>query len=83
MRKNRGESLALYSWSRIQEETKIHLPQFTVHTDDRWFNLPEQFRPERFRADRNDQRPDFAYFPFGGGPLQCMGISPVGCLRTL
>ncbi|MFC7135340.1 MULTISPECIES: cytochrome P450 [Salinibaculum] len=59
---------------RIQEGTKILLPQFTVHTDDRWFDDPEQFRPERFRADRSDQRPDFAYFPFGGGPHQCIGM---------
>jgi cytochrome P450 len=59
---------------RIPEGTKVLLPQFTVHADDRWFDAPDQFRPERFTAERSDERPDFAYFPFGGGPHQCIGM---------
>ncbi len=59
---------------RIPEGTKVLLPQFTVHTDDRWFDAPDQFRPERFTAEQSDERPDFAYFPFGGGPHQCIGM---------
>jgi cytochrome P450 len=58
----------------IPEGTKILLPQFTVHGDDRWFDAPDQFRPERFTAERSDERPDFSYFPFGGGPHQCIGM---------
>jgi cytochrome P450 len=58
----------------IPEGTKILLPQFTVHSDDRWFDAPDQFRPERFTPERSDERPDFAYFPFGGGPHQCIGM---------
>lgn len=58
----------------IPEGTKVLLPQFTVHGDDRWFDAPDQFRPERFTAERSDERPDFAYFPFGGGPHQCIGM---------
>ncbi|MBB6645401.1 cytochrome P450 [Halobellus ruber] len=59
---------------RVPEGTKLLLPQFTVHTDDRWFDAPEQFRPERFTDARSDGRPEFAYFPFGGGPHQCIGM---------
>ncbi|MFB6251973.1 MAG: cytochrome P450 [Halobellus sp.] len=59
---------------RIPAGTKILLPQFTVHTDDRWFDAPEEFRPARVRSERSDDRPDFAYFPFGGGPHQCIGM---------
>lgn len=58
----------------IPEGSKILLPQFTVHKDDRWFDAPDQFQPERFTDARSDQRPDFAYFPFGGGPHQCIGM---------
>jgi cytochrome P450 len=58
----------------IPEGTKILLSQFTVHTDNRWFDAPDQFRPERFTAGESDERPDFAYFPFGGGPHQCIGM---------
>ena len=59
---------------RVFEGTKVLLPQFTVHTDDRWFDAPDEFRPERFTPERSDQRPEFAYFPFGGGPHQCIGM---------
>lgn len=54
--------------------TKVLLPQFTVHKDERWFENPEKFRPERFSEERVADRPDFAYFPFGGGPHQCIGM---------
>jgi len=58
----------------IPEGTKVLLPQYTVHRDDRWWDAPDQFRPGRFRDDRAADRPDFAYFPFGGGPHQCIGM---------
>ena len=37
-----------------------------------WDN-PEGFDPERFLPERAKERPRYAYFPFGGGPRQCIG----------
>ena len=34
---------------------------------------PERFAPERFALDKFQDGPKFAYFPFGGGPRQCIG----------
>lgn len=31
------------------------------------------FRPERWADDRARRLPRYAYFPFGGGPRQCIG----------
>jgi len=49
------------------------MPAWVVHRDPRWFDDPEAFRPERWAADLSRRLPRFAYFPFGGGPRQCIG----------
>jgi cytochrome P450 len=49
------------------------LPAWVVHRDGRWFHEPEAFRPERWDEDRARRLPRYAYFPFGGGPRQCIG----------
>jgi cytochrome P450 len=45
--------------------------QWTIHRDERFWDDPMTFRPERFAGE--DDRPEFAYFPFGGGPRRCIG----------
>ena len=50
-------------------------PTWVVHRDRRWFEEPEAFRPERWDGDLARRLPRFAYFPFGGGPRQCIGNS--------
>ena len=50
-------------------------PYVTHRRADLWEN-PEGFDPERFRPGRgggSEGRPRFAYYPFGGGPRQCIG----------
>jgi cytochrome P450 len=51
----------------------VILPAWVVHRDRRWFEDPEAFRPERWAGDLARRLPRFAYFPFGGGPRQCIG----------
>lgn len=50
----------------------LAMPQWLVHRDPRWWDKPESFRPERFLAETD--RPEFAFFPFGGGPRHCVGM---------
>ena len=50
-------------------------PTWVVHRDRRWFEEPDAFRPERWEDDLARRLPRFAYFPFGGGPRQCIGNS--------
>lgn len=47
--------------------------QFMMHRDSRWFENPGEFLPSRWTDDFKSQMPDYAFFPFGGGPRRCIG----------
>jgi cytochrome P450 len=51
----------------------VTLPTWVLHCDERFWDDPEQFRPDRFLDGGGDDRPAYAYFPFGGGPRRCIG----------
>jgi cytochrome P450 len=63
----------------IPKGAQVMLPQFRVHRDERWYDDPDAFRPERWMAGEGEEeapaedRPRMAYFPFGGGPRICVG----------
>lgn len=85
------ESLRLYppAWSmvrmaiedaeiggyRIPAGSGVAISQYVVHRDPRFFDAPDEFRPERWEGDLAKRLPKFAYFPFGGGPRICIGNS--------
>ena len=46
---------------------------YTMHRHERYWPDPERFDPERFSPEGKQDRPRFAYFPFGGGPRVCIG----------
>jgi cytochrome P450 len=47
--------------------------QWAVHRDPRYFERPDEFRPERWEGDFQKTLPRCAYFPFGAGPRLCIG----------
>jgi cytochrome P450 len=57
----------------IPKGSGISFAQWSVHRDARWYGAPDEFRPERWEGDLLKRNPKFAYFPFGGGPRQCIG----------
>jgi cytochrome P450 len=61
---------------RLPADTFVVLPQFHVHTDDRWWDDPDRFDPARWdeTSASAEERPEYAYFPFGGGPRHCIGM---------
>jgi cytochrome P450 len=50
----------------------ILMSQYVVHRDARWWERAGEFVPERWLNEERG-RPRYAYFPFGGGPRQCIG----------
>jgi cytochrome P450 len=48
---------------------------YVMHRDGRFYSDPERFDPGRWTPEFRTALPKFAYFPFGGGPRQCIGES--------
>jgi cytochrome P450 len=57
----------------VPKGTQIFAFQWTTHRDPRFFDEPSAFKPERWADGMSEQLPKYAYFPFGGGPRQCIG----------
>ena len=58
---------------RIPRGTTVILCPWVTQRDQRWFDDPLAFRPERWAGDLARRLPRYAYFPFGGGPRMCIG----------
>jgi cytochrome P450 len=58
---------------RIPAGANVVMSQWIMHRDPRYFPDPEKFDPDRWLSDGAQKLPRFAYFPFGGGPRQCIG----------
>jgi cytochrome P450 len=48
------------------------LSPYVLQRHPAFWDHPERFDPEWFTPERAAGRPRFAYFPFGGGPRQCI-----------
>jgi len=53
----------------------VLMSQFVMHRDSRYFIDPLRFDPNRWTVEARESRPQFSYFPFGGGPRRCIGES--------
>ena len=58
---------------RVRPKTQVFMFQWAIHRDPRFFDEPEHFLPERWTVEFTNRLPKYAYFPFGGGPRQCIG----------
>jgi cytochrome P450 len=56
---------------RLPGDSGVIVPLWSIHRDDRYFDDPERFDPDRWtRRDPNEVE---AYFPFSTGPHACIG----------
>jgi len=59
----------------IPAGTDVLLSPYLLHRHPQYWKDPEAFRPERFDAEHEAERPRFAYIPFAAGPRHCIGES--------
>jgi cytochrome P450 len=76
---------SLYNIGRVAKEAyeieghtvrpgqNVIMCQWSVQRSRRHYDDPDAFVPERWETDRARNLPKFAYFPFGGGPRNCIG----------
>lgn len=57
----------------IEPGSIVGLCPYVLHRHPDFWENPEGFDPERFRPERSEKRPRYAYLPFGGGPRTCVG----------
>ncbi len=58
---------------RVPARTTVLISPYVTHRNPRYWGRPEAFDPDRFAPAHSEGRPEFAYFPFGGGPRKCIG----------
>jgi cytochrome P450 len=59
---------------KIPRGATVGISSYAMHHHPKYWDRPEAFDPDRFDAVRSAARPDYAFFPFGGGPRRCIGF---------
>lgn len=62
----------------IEKGVEVFLPIMGLQTDEKYYEEPEKFKPERFTQESSIKRP---YYPFGDGPRNCIGMR-LGKMQT-
>jgi cytochrome P450 len=57
----------------VARKSLVVMSQYVMHRDGRYYKDPLTFSPERWTTAERESRPQFSYFPFGGGPRRCIG----------
>jgi len=58
---------------QVRGGSSLYLSPYATHRLPELWPDPERFDPDRFTPEQVAARPRYAYFPFLGGPRQCIG----------
>lgn len=56
----------------VEKDTVLQIPIVGLHRDEKYWEDPKKFNPERFSDENKDNITPGAYFPFGVGPRNCI-----------
>lgn len=59
---------------RLKQGRTVLISPYITHRLGMLWDRPDEFDPDRFSGRRSAGRHRYAYFPFGGGPHQCIGM---------
>ncbi|XP_039765335.1 cytochrome P450 6B5-like [Pararge aegeria] len=58
---------------KIEKDMIVIVPIYGIHRDDKYFNKPDVFDPERFSTENISKINKLSYIPFGEGNRICIG----------
>ena len=57
----------------IGPKSIVIVSPYVMHRNAKYYPEPQRFDPERWTPEAKKARPQFSYFPFGGGSRLCIG----------
>ncbi|KAJ8936058.1 hypothetical protein NQ318_004959 [Aromia moschata] len=57
----------------IEKGVICTIPIRGIHYDEKYFENPNEFNPDRFSEDNKKTRHPYSHLPFGEGPRVCIG----------
>lgn len=57
----------------IEKDTEIYIPAYALQMDEKYYEEPMKFKPERF-SEEGAATGKKMYIPFGDGPRNCIGL---------
>ncbi|KAL0810958.1 hypothetical protein ABMA28_010252 [Loxostege sticticalis] len=66
----------------IDKDINITIPVHAIQMDERFFEEPKKFMPERFSPENIHKIQNHTYLPFGEGPRACIG-ERLGMMQSL
>lgn len=58
----------------VPKGSVVTITPYITHRHPDYWEKPNEFYPEHFSQEKVDQRPRYAYIPFGAGPRICLGM---------
>ncbi|MEU6039502.1 cytochrome P450 [Actinomadura sp. NPDC047616] len=58
---------------RVPAGSDVLVSPYALHRHPAFWEAPDVFDPDRFAPERSQDRPRYAYIPFGAGPRFCVG----------
>jgi cytochrome P450 len=57
----------------LPADSMVFICPYVTHRHPEFWKEPETFMPERFSSENSQERPRYAFLPFGAGPRVCIG----------
>lgn len=68
----------------VPKDAVVMVSIFNLHRrEDVWGPTANEFDPDRFLPEQSAERDPYAFLPFGGGPRNCIGNSPMESCTSL